>query len=97
MKQPILIFLLFIATASPALSQQYKQLTDVPTIYIETENRRSITSKEAYIYCSMVYVDGDEVTRGVHQLQRQVEQLDVVVLRQEILPAEVRSQAATPG
>ena len=63
MKQQIVILLLLTATASPALSQQYRQLTDVPTIYIETENRRPITSKEAYIYCSMVYVDGDEVTR----------------------------------
>ena len=63
MKQQILILLLLTATASPALSQQYRQLTDVPTIYIETEDRRPITSKEAYIYCSMVYVDGDEVTR----------------------------------
>ena len=63
MKQQILILLLLTATASPALSQQYRQLTDVPTIYIETEDRRAITSKEAYIYCSMVYVDGDEVTR----------------------------------
>ena len=58
MKQQIVILLLLTATASPALSQQYRQLTDVPTIYIETEDRRAITSKEAYIYCSMVYVDG---------------------------------------
>ena len=63
MKRHILILLLYIAATSTTLSQQYKQLTDVPTIYIETENRRSITSKENYIYCSLVYVDGQHVTR----------------------------------
>lgn len=63
MKQQTLLLLFLIAMASPVLSQQYRQLTDVPTVYIETENRRSVTSKETYIYCSMVYVDGGEVTR----------------------------------
>ena len=37
------------------------QLTDVPTIYIETENGSNITSKEQYIKCRLVYVDGDSV------------------------------------
>ena len=52
-----------IAAVGPVLPQQYLQLTDVPTIYIETEGGRSIVSKEDYIYCSLVYVDGGEVTR----------------------------------
>ena len=43
--------------------QQYTQLTDVPTIYIETENAQPITSKETYIMCTVTYVDGDQVTR----------------------------------
>ena len=46
----IIICLLTAATA-PVRSQQYKQLTDVPTIYIETANSQRITSKEDYITC----------------------------------------------
>ncbi len=42
-------------------AQQYKQLTDVPTVYIETENNQSITSKEDYINCTVIFVDGGEV------------------------------------
>ena len=44
-------------------AQSYIQKTDVPTVYIETENRQAITSKEAYINCSFIYVDGDQTTR----------------------------------
>ena len=57
----IIICLLTAATA-PVRSQQYKQLTDVPTIYIETANSQRITSKEDYITCRLTYVDGGEVT-----------------------------------
>lgn len=59
----ILSTLLFIAAASPALAQQYKQLTGVPTVYIETENGQNITSKEEYIMCTFTMVDGDNTTR----------------------------------
>lgn len=59
----ILSTLLFIAAASSALAQQYKQLTDVPTVYIETENGQNITSKEEYIMCTFTMVDGDNTTR----------------------------------
>ena len=44
-------------------AQSYIQKTDVPTVYIETENRQAITSKEAYIKCSFIYVDGDQTKR----------------------------------
>ncbi|MBO7577478.1 MAG: CotH kinase family protein [Prevotella sp.] len=57
----IIICLLTAATA-PVRSQQYQQLTDVPTIYIETENRKDITSKEDYILCILAYVDKGEIT-----------------------------------
>jgi len=59
----ILSTLLFIAAASSALAQQYKQLTDVPTVYIETENGQNITSKEEYIMCTFTMVDGDNTLR----------------------------------
>src|SRR5574344_2199643 len=41
----------------------YKQLTDVPTIYINSENSQAITSKVTYIYATMIYVDGDSVAQ----------------------------------
>ena len=44
-------------------AQSYPQRTDVPSVYIETENRRSITSKEKYINCTFIYVDGDSLVR----------------------------------
>ena len=59
----ISLFLLYIAVAGTVSAQQYKQLTDVPTVYIETENRQAITSKEDYIKCTFVYVDQGEATR----------------------------------
>lgn len=40
---------------------RYTQLTDVPTVYIETENGRSITSKEQYTKCTLIIVDGDSI------------------------------------
>lgn len=63
MRLRIILLVLCIAVVSPALTQQYKQLTDVPTVYIETENRQGITSKEDYILCTFVMVDGDNVAR----------------------------------
>ncbi len=52
---------LFMLTPIFSKAQQYKQLTDVPTVYIETENNQSITSKEDYINCTVIFVDGGEV------------------------------------
>jgi len=63
MRLRIILLVLCIAVVSPALTQQYKQLTDVPTVYIETENRQGITSKEDYILCTFIMVDGDNVAR----------------------------------
>lgn len=40
---------------------RYTQLTNVPTLYIETENGRSITSKEQYTKCTLTIVDGDSI------------------------------------
>ena len=44
-------------------AQSYTQRTDVPSVYIETENRRSITSKEQYINSTLIYVDGESMLR----------------------------------
>ena len=35
----------------------------MPSVYSETENRRSITSKEQYINCTLIYVDGESMLR----------------------------------
>ena len=59
----VLSTLLFIAAVGSAPAQQYKQLTDVPTVYIETENAQDITSKEDYLKCTFTMVDGDHTTR----------------------------------
>ena len=44
-------------------AQSYPQKTDVPSVYIETENRRSVTSKEEYISCTFILTDGDSIQR----------------------------------
>lgn len=44
-------------------AQEYVRLTNLPHIYIETENHAAITSKTEYIYATMYYVDeNDQVT-----------------------------------
>lgn len=63
MRKTALILYTLIAANATVHSQQYRQLTDVPTVYIETENNRSITSKETYINCTFVMVDGDDTLR----------------------------------
>ena len=59
----ILSILLMIGWASPVQAQQYQQLTDVPTVYIETENSQNITSKEDYLKCTFTMVDGTDTLR----------------------------------
>ena len=61
MRRTIITLYTLIAAAAGVQSQQYRQLTDIPTVYIETENHRNITSKEQYIYCTFTLVDGDSI------------------------------------
>ena len=42
---------------------QYTQLTNIPTIYIETFGNKSVTSKTTYVYATMTYVDGDKIVQ----------------------------------
>ncbi len=44
-------------------AQSYSQRTDVPSVYIETENRCAITSKEQYVNCTLILVDGARTER----------------------------------
>lgn len=45
--------------ASGSAAPQYKQLTDLPTVYINTENSAGIYSKEDYVRASIVWVDAE--------------------------------------
>lgn len=57
MKRFLLSFSLWlIAMAGMA---QYTQLTNIPTIYIETFNNRPVNSKVSYIYATLTYIDGN--------------------------------------
>ena len=40
-------------------AQDYPQKSNLPTVYIETENHKPITSKETYIKATLRYVDAD--------------------------------------
>ncbi|MDE7385522.1 MAG: CotH kinase family protein [Muribaculaceae bacterium] len=40
-------------------AQDYPQKSDLPTVYIDTENSQSITSKETYIRATLRYVNAD--------------------------------------
>ena len=51
------VALLLLALAAKA---QYTRKTDLPTVYIETFDGRSITSKDVYKYCRLHYVDEDD-------------------------------------
>lgn len=42
---------------------QYTQLTNIPTIYIETFGKRNVTSKTNYIYATMTYIDGSRMVQ----------------------------------
>lgn len=50
----------FILCLLPCSGADYAQLTNLPTLYVETLNGRSITSRTTYTLCNLIYVDGGE-------------------------------------
>ena len=54
-----LLSLLFIwlLITSAAFAQEYRQLTNLPSVYVNTYSGAGITSKENYIYARLVWVD----------------------------------------
>jgi hypothetical protein len=42
---------------------QYSQLTNIPTIYIETYDNQPVESKTSYIYSTLTYVDGNTMVQ----------------------------------
>lgn len=57
MKTRIIGLIALLLVCASGWSQTYKRLTNLPHVYIETEGRKSITSKSTYIYATMHYVD----------------------------------------
>jgi hypothetical protein len=43
-------------------AQTFSQLTDIPTVYINTFGGVAVTSKEDYVYCKLRYVENGKVT-----------------------------------
>lgn len=55
----LLLSLFVCVTTMVAATAQYTQLTNIPTIYIETFNNQAVTSKTSYIYATLTYIDGN--------------------------------------
>lgn len=55
--------LLFACLMAMVGMAQYTQLTNIPTIYIETFNNRPVTSKTTYIYATLTYIDGAQMVQ----------------------------------
>ena len=64
MKRLLVAFLTILICIVPSMAQQYRRATNLPAMYIETYNKKSISSKSTYVYATAYYVDeNDEVTR----------------------------------
>ena len=55
----ILCFVMSLIMFSDLHAQNYQRVTNLPHIYINTFNNARITSKNTYIYCTLIYVDED--------------------------------------
>ncbi|MBP3214493.1 MAG: CotH kinase family protein [Bacteroidaceae bacterium] len=60
-------FLLLFGASMKA--QTYERLTNLPHVYIETENRVAITSKDTYVNATMYYVAEDDVLTTYEGMQ----------------------------
>lgn len=58
-----LILSLCVSLVALAGMAQYTQLTNIPTIYIETFNKRAVTSKTTYVYATLTYIDGNTMVQ----------------------------------
>lgn len=64
-----LIGAIFAILCLSATAQTYTRLTNLPHVYIETENHVAITSKEIYVNATMVYVDEEDVVTQYDGMQ----------------------------
>ncbi len=58
MKRHLFTFLLLLM-ALPMLAEEYKQLTNLPTVYIETSGKAAVTTKKTFINGRWILVDGE--------------------------------------
>lgn len=59
-----LLFLLILVAIQPRAFAQYGRITNLPAVRIDTYDGQSVTDKQAYKLCSLVYTDEqDHVTR----------------------------------
>lgn len=57
-----ILSLFFLSLFSVCLkAQTYERKTNLPHLYVNTFNRASITSKDVYVYCNLVYVDENDI------------------------------------
>lgn len=62
MKLLCILAVLLLTTDIKAEDKDYRQLTNLPTYYIEAEGQQSVVSKEHYIKCTLTIVDGSGIT-----------------------------------
>lgn len=59
MKRIIYVFLLLLM-ALPMSAQEYTQLTNLPTVYIETVQKAAVTDKKTFVNGKWIMVDGEQ-------------------------------------
>lgn len=65
----LVALLLLLFMPAYVYAQQYKRLTNLPHMLIDTENRQSINSKDTYIYATMHFVDTADVVTTYDSLR----------------------------
>ena len=68
MKRTLLLFLLT-ALVTVLCAQTYVRKTNLPCIYVNTEGHKAVSSKDTYIYATMVYVDENDQQTTYDSLQ----------------------------
>lgn len=56
----LLLYLLLVLISLPVSAQTETQLTNIPTVYINTTNSKAVTSKKTFIQATWTLVDGDQ-------------------------------------
>ena len=59
MKRNFFLFLLMLLVM-PLSAQEYKQLTNLPTVYIETQSQAAVTTKKTFVSGTWTMVDGNQ-------------------------------------
>lgn len=64
----IILSIITSSAAATAHAEEYHQYSNLPTLYINTQNSVAITSKTEYVKATMVWVDGATVTKWENTL-----------------------------